>query len=113
MWISRTRIATLDRVTSNFTHPESWTVNPRKRRLTSVTFRRVSRRIKFRVSGPSIHHDLQQDSEAMTGYTVHTGSTEKFSKGWDRIFSGSKKKAGKSSTAAQKKSTNAKSRKKT
>lgn len=24
----------------------------------------------------------------MTGYTVHTGSTEKFSEGWDRIFSG-------------------------
>jgi hypothetical protein len=22
----------------------------------------------------------------MTGYTVHTGSTEKFSSGWDRIF---------------------------
>jgi hypothetical protein len=22
----------------------------------------------------------------MTGYTVHTGSTEKFSKGWDQIF---------------------------
>lgn len=24
----------------------------------------------------------------MTGYTVHTGSTEKFSDGWDRIFGG-------------------------
>ena len=23
----------------------------------------------------------------MTGYTVHTGSSEKFSSGWDRIFS--------------------------
>jgi hypothetical protein len=22
----------------------------------------------------------------MTGYTVHTGSTEKFTEGWDRIF---------------------------
>ena len=22
----------------------------------------------------------------MTGYTVHTGSSEKFSKGWDEIF---------------------------
>lgn len=22
----------------------------------------------------------------MTGYTVHTGSTEKFSQGWDQIF---------------------------
>jgi hypothetical protein len=25
----------------------------------------------------------------MTGYTVHTGSTVKFSTGWDNIFSGS------------------------
>ncbi|HEY0984169.1 hypothetical protein [Schlesneria sp. T3-172] len=25
----------------------------------------------------------------MTGYTVHTGSTKKFSASWDRIFSGS------------------------
>lgn len=37
----------------------------------------------------------------MTGYTVHTGSNEKFSTGWDQIFkksgrgqaSGSRKKA--------------------
>ena len=26
----------------------------------------------------------------MTGYTVHTGSTKKFSSSWDRIFSGAK-----------------------
>jgi len=26
----------------------------------------------------------------MTGYTVHTGSTAKFSGGWDHIFSGKK-----------------------
>ena len=26
----------------------------------------------------------------MTGYTVHTGSSIKFSSGWDRIFSGTK-----------------------
>jgi hypothetical protein len=25
-------------------------------------------------------------ASGMTGYTVHTGSTEKFSKGWDQIF---------------------------
>jgi hypothetical protein len=25
---------------------------------------------------------------AMTGYTVHTGSTTKFSTSWDRIFAG-------------------------
>jgi len=31
----------------------------------------------------------------MTGYTVHTGSNEKFSAGWDEIFKkgGAKKKA--------------------
>lgn len=27
----------------------------------------------------------------MTGYTVNTGSTTKFSEGWDRIFGGSAK----------------------
>jgi hypothetical protein len=31
----------------------------------------------------------------MTGYTVHTGSNEKFSSGWDAIFSGGKPAAGK------------------
>lgn len=36
----------------------------------------------------------------MTGYTVHTGSTEKFSEGWDRIFSGSGQKQKKSKAAA-------------
>jgi len=42
----------------------------------------------------------------MTGYTVHTGSTVKFSAGWDNIFGGAsqaataggKKKAAKSQT---------------
>ena len=29
----------------------------------------------------------------MTGYTVHTGSTEKFASGWDRIFQGNDKSA--------------------
>lgn len=31
----------------------------------------------------------------MTGYTVHTGSSEKFTEGWDNIFSqsGTKKKS--------------------
>lgn len=33
----------------------------------------------------------------MTGYTVHTGSNEKFSGGWDKIF-GKKKSKSKSST---------------
>lgn len=31
----------------------------------------------------------------MTGYTVHTGSNEKFSSGWDVIFSGGKPAQGK------------------
>ena len=35
----------------------------------------------------------------MTGYTVHTGSTEQFSEGWDRIFSGKKKAAAKRAAA--------------
>jgi hypothetical protein len=45
----------------------------------------------------------------MTGYTVHTGSTEQFSEGWDRIFggtSGQQKKPAKkpaTTTAAKKK----------
>lgn len=39
----------------------------------------------------------------MTGYTVHTGSSEKFSQGWDSIF---KKGAGKKT--ATKKGTKAK-----
>ncbi len=35
----------------------------------------------------------------MTGYTVHTGSTEKFAEGWDQIF---KVKGKKRRTAAKK-----------
>ncbi|MDB5340897.1 MAG: hypothetical protein JWN70_6516 [Planctomycetaceae bacterium] len=31
----------------------------------------------------------------MTGYTVHTGSTDKFSQGWDQIFQGQKKQPAK------------------
>lgn len=30
----------------------------------------------------------------MTGYTVHTGSTEAFSSGWDNIFGGSSRQTG-------------------
>ncbi|VAX38921.1 hypothetical protein MNBD_PLANCTO02-3342 [hydrothermal vent metagenome] len=29
----------------------------------------------------------------MTGYTVHTGSSEKFTEGWDRVFETPKKPA--------------------
>lgn len=36
----------------------------------------------------------------MTGYTVHTGSNEKFSGGWDRIFSG-KPTAGKQAAKSE------------
>lgn len=46
----------------------------------------------------------------MTGYTVHTGSTVKFSGGWDRIFEGkpakkggAAKKSGKPAAASRKK----------
>ena len=39
----------------------------------------------------------------MTGYTVHTGSTEKFCRGWDEIFAEQKtvKKPAKKITAAK------------
>jgi hypothetical protein len=30
----------------------------------------------------------------MTGYTVHTGSNEQFSTGWDQIFKKSRKSSG-------------------
>lgn len=36
----------------------------------------------------------------MTGYTVHTGSTEKFSEGWDQIFKTTR--GGKSAARAKK-----------
>ncbi|QDT83254.1 hypothetical protein MalM14_08850 [Gimesia chilikensis] len=45
----------------------------------------------------------------MTGYTVHTGSSEDFTKGWDRIFGdktvekAKKKKKSKKKTSAKKK----------
>jgi hypothetical protein len=39
----------------------------------------------------------------MTGYTVHTGSSVKFSDGWDNIFAkGAKKKAPSTKAAAKK-----------
>ena len=40
----------------------------------------------------------------MTGYTVHTGASEKFVVGWDTIFGNGKtpKKAGKSTAKANK-----------
>jgi topoisomerase IA-like protein len=54
-----------------------------------------------RVAKPT---DLDDDGgERMTGYTVHTGSNEKFTDGWDQIFSGGKKSAKKKT--AKKKST--------
>ncbi|MBW3539674.1 MAG: hypothetical protein KY476_05335 [Planctomycetes bacterium] len=42
----------------------------------------------------------------MTGYTVHTGSNDKFREGWDRIFqgggaAGKRKAAGKSAAGAK------------
>jgi hypothetical protein len=43
----------------------------------------------------------------MTGYTVHTGSTLKFSSGWDRIFGNAKGAAPRKKTAAKKKGSTA------
>jgi len=40
----------------------------------------------------------------MTGYTVHTGTSKKFTKGWDNIFD-SKKSAGKTSGTKKKSAT--------
>ncbi|MGE3314257.1 MAG: hypothetical protein AB7O26_04000 [Planctomycetaceae bacterium] len=47
----------------------------------------------------------------MTGYTVHTGSTEKFSSGWDNIFSNrksAKKSAPRKAAAAKAKKSSGK-----
>lgn len=43
----------------------------------------------------------RRSTPRQTGYTVHTGSNEKFVAGWDHIFSGERKKSnGKKATAA-------------
>ena len=47
----------------------------------------------------------------MTGYTVHTGSTEQFSEGWDRIFTSKPKKSA-AKPAAAKPAAKAKAKKK-
>lgn len=39
----------------------------------------------------------------MTGYTVHTGTTIKFSEGWDRIFQERAAKTSKTEKASKKK----------
>lgn len=48
----------------------------------------------------------------MTGYTVHTGSTVKFSNGWDKIFSGATQKKHSTSKAASKKRSKGRTRRK-
>lgn len=54
----------------------------------------------------------------MTGYTVHTGSSEDFTKGWDRIFGdqtvekAKKKKKTKKKTTAKAKKKDSKKKKK-
>ncbi len=47
----------------------------------------------------------------MTGYTVHTGSTEKFTDGWDRIFTGAKKKPRKKPATTSQPATSSRQRK--
>lgn len=37
----------------------------------------------------------------MTGYTVHTGSSERFTEGWDQIFGRGKKPASKKKKTAK------------
>ena len=49
----------------------------------------------------------------MTGYTVHTGTSKKFTEGWDNIFDSKKsagKKAGSKKKSAKKKSATAKAK---
>ncbi len=47
----------------------------------------------------------------MTGYTVHTGSTEKFAEGWDQIFrTGAKKPKARARKTASKKPATARPR---
>jgi len=41
----------------------------------------------------------------MTGYTVHTGSSDKFSEAWDRIFSEGAKGAGSKAISTRAKKT--------
>ena len=38
----------------------------------------------------------------MTGYTVHTGSNEKYAAGWDQIFQGAAKKPAMKKSATKK-----------
>jgi hypothetical protein len=46
----------------------------------------------------------------MTGYTVHTGSSIKFSDGWDKIFTKSTTKKSAAPKSAAKKTTGSKKR---
>lgn len=42
----------------------------------------------------------KDEASAMTGYTVHTGTNDKFSAGWDNIFAAGKGKKGEKKAAA-------------
>lgn len=44
----------------------------------------------------------------MTGYTVHTGTSAKFSEGWDRIFAGESPTKAKKASAKKKSANSAK-----
>ena len=46
----------------------------------------------------------------MTGYTVHTGSSDKFAAGWDQIFTAAEKKKEKKKGSGGKKSGSAKAK---
>lgn len=48
----------------------------------------------------------------MTGYTVNTGSSKQFAEGWDRVFSGSKKKGAKQPAQAKKEASAKRSKRK-
>ncbi len=47
----------------------------------------------------------------MTGYTVHTGTSKKFTHGWDRVFSGQPDPAEEQATNSEKKKSDKKKKK--
>lgn len=60
-------------------------------------------RPKNKIIPPTIGRTTFDEEHIMTGYTVHSGTTVKFSESWDRIFPASEAKSSKSAGTAKKK----------
>lgn len=58
----------------------------------------------MKIIPPTFGRTLIDEEHIMTGYTVHSGTTVKFSESWDRIFTASETPASKTAGAAKKKS---------